>query len=218
MSQKSVIRTSSARIPTKYGEFTLTYFSNTEDEKAHLAFSMGDLEHSENVLVRVHSECFTGDVLGSQRCDCGEQLNHALQMISNENCGVLVYMRQEGRGIGLLKKIESYNLQDAGHDTVDANLMLGHLPDERDYTLAARILEDLRIKSIRLLTNNPNKVDSLISEGIQVNERVALEETVRKENSRYLHTKAERMNHILSLKKSSHPIPTSARNESQPKD
>jgi 3,4-dihydroxy 2-butanone 4-phosphate synthase / GTP cyclohydrolase II len=218
MPKKSVIRTTSARIPTEYGEFHLCYYTNTEDEKAHLALFMGEIAGGENILVRVHSECFTGDVLGSQRCDCGEQLARSLEMIADAGCGILVYMRQEGRGIGLLKKIEAYNLQDAGHDTVDANLLLGHLADERDYTLAARILEDLGIKSIRLMTNNPTKIDALIKEGILVNERVELETTVTPENARYLHTKAKRMNHMLSLKKSSNVIPISDQHEPQPTD
>ena len=218
MSQQSVIRTSSARIPTVYGEFHLCYFTNTEDDKAHLAFYMGDLQNRDNVLVRVHSECFTGDVLGSQRCDCGEQLDRSMQKIAEEGLGVLVYMRQEGRGIGLLKKIEAYNLQDAGHDTVDANILLGHLADERDYTLAARILEDLGVKSIRLMTNNPTKIDALVSEGIKVTERIELETTVNPENSRYLQTKAKRMNHMLRLNNKSKVVPVSDQHEPQPTD
>ena len=218
MLQKTVIRTSSARIPTKYGEFQLSYYTNTEDDKAHLALRMGDFELGENILVRVHSECFTGDVLGSQRCDCGEQLDRALQVIAEQGCGVIVYMRQEGRGIGLLKKIEAYNLQDEGHDTVDANLILGHLADEREYNLAARILEDLGIKSIRLMTNNPTKIDALESEGIKVNERVELVSTVNPENARYLQTKAERMNHILSVNQGSNVVSISEKHEPQPTD
>ena len=218
MSQKTVIRSSSARIPTEYGEFHLCYYTNTEDEKAHLAFFMGDVKKGNDILVRVHSECFTGDVLGSLRCDCGEQLERSMEKISEEGCGIVIYMRQEGRGIGLLKKIEAYNLQDAGHDTVDANLMLGHLADERDYTLAARILEDLGVKSIRLMTNNPSKIDSLISEGIKVNERIELESTITPENARYLTTKAERMNHMLSIKNTKSVLSISDLHEPQPTD
>ena len=218
MTKESVIRTSAARIPTEYGEFQLCYYTNTEDEKAHLAFYMGDMKQGEDVLVRIHSECFTGDVLGSKRCDCGEQLNLALSMIAIEGRGVLVYMRQEGRGIGLLKKIEAYNLQDAGHDTVDANLLLGHQADERDYTLAARILEELGIKSVRLMTNNPSKISSLESEGIGVKERIELKSTVTPDNVRYLLTKAERMNHMLSLENSSSVMASGDQYEPQPTD
>lgn len=218
MNKKTVIRTSSTRIPTEFGEFQLCYYTNTEDDKAHLAFYMGDLSQSESVLVRVHSECFTGDVLSSQRCDCGDQLNLSLKKISEEGCGVLVYMRQEGRGIGLLKKIEAYNLQDAGYDTVDANLMLGHLADEREYTLAARILDDLGVNSIRLMTNNPTKIDALEKEGINIIERVELETTINSENAKYLRTKVEKMNHKLSVSPTPPVITSNDQHESQPTD
>ena len=197
MSTLSVTRAVSARIPTEYGEFELVYYSNTHDDKEHLAFHMGDLNGGENVLVRLHSECLTGDIFGSLRCDCGEQLDRSLQLIAEEGQGVLVYLRQEGRGIGLLQKIHAYNLQDAGHDTVDANLLLGHQADERDYTVAVRILEDLGIKSVRLITNNPLKISSLEDAGIKVNDRVELDNFVNPENSQYLLTKAQRMNHLL---------------------
>ncbi|MEX0964018.1 MAG: GTP cyclohydrolase II [Pseudohongiellaceae bacterium] len=200
MSKLTVTRAVSARIPTEYGDFELVYYSNTVDDKAHLAFHMGDLGAGENILVRLHSECLTGDVFGSRRCDCGEQLDRSMQLIAEEGQGIVVYLRQEGRGIGLLQKIHAYNLQDAGHDTVDANLLLGHQADERDYTIAVRILEDLGVKSVRLITNNPLKIDSLEDAGIKVNDRVALENFVNPENSRYLLTKAERMNHLLGLK------------------
>lgn len=199
MSNKSVILTTSARIPTEYGDFQLCAYTNSEDDKDHLALYLGDVENAENVLTRVHSECFTGDVLGSLRCDCGEQLDFAMQKIAKQGCGVIVYMRQEGRGIGLSKKIEAYNLQDKGHDTVDANILLGHQADEREYSLAALILKDLKVKSIRLLTNNPAKIEALEVEGIVVNERVQVEGTVHPENAQYLMTKAKRMNHILSI-------------------
>jgi GTP cyclohydrolase II len=200
MLRKTVRRTTSARIPTKYGEFQLCYYTNSEDDREHLAFCLGEIDQGEDILVRVHSECFTAEVLGSTRCDCGEQLDRALQMISIEGRGALIYMRQEGRGIGLMKKIESYNLQDAGYDTVDANLMLGHLAYEREYALAARILEDLGIRSIRLITNNPSKIKELSGEGIIISERIGFESTVTPENKRYLQTKVERMGHVLSLK------------------
>jgi len=213
MLRKTVRRTTSARIPTEYGEFQLCCYTNSEDAKEHLAFYLGEIDQGEDILVRVHSECFTGEVLGSTRCDCAEQLDRALQMISKEGRGAVIYMRQEGRGIGLMKKIESYNLQDAGYDTVDANLMLGHLADEREYALAARILEDLGIRSIRLITNNPSKIEGLSGEGIHISERIGFESTVTPENIRYLQTKVERMSHELNLKN----IKTvTARNEPQP--
>jgi GTP cyclohydrolase II len=200
MPNLSVNRAGSTRIPTKHGEFQLAFYSNSIDTKEHLAFYMGDLSGGENILVRMHSECFTGDVLGSLRCDCGEQLDRSLRMIAEHGQGVVVYLRQEGRGIGLLQKIHAYNLQDAGHDTVDANLILGHQADERDYTVAVRILENFDVKSVRLITNNPIKIRALELAGIKVNERVELDDFANPENSRYLLTKAERMNHMLPLK------------------
>ena len=141
------------RIPTKHGEFILHYYSNSLDEKEHVAFVKGDVTNKDNVPVRIHSECFTGDVLGSRRCDCGEQLDMALDIINQAGLGVLIYLRQEGRGIGLLKKLQAYNLQDQGLDTVDANIKLGHLADERQYDIAALILNSLNIHSIALITN-----------------------------------------------------------------
>jgi GTP cyclohydrolase II len=199
MPTPTVTRVTSARIPTDFGEFQLGYYNNTIDDKAHLAFYMGDDLAGDDVLVRVHSECLTGDIFGSRRCDCGEQLDRALQLIAEEGRGVLVYLRQEGRGIGLLQKIHAYNLQDAGHDTVDANLMLGHGADERSYALASCILKDLSIASVRLITNNPDKISALEADGIKVNDRVDLPCTVHPENSQYLKTKAERFNHLLRL-------------------
>lgn len=189
----------SARIPTDMGEFNLILFKNNRDEKEHLAYILGEVEGEENVLVRVHSECFTGDVLGSQRCDCGEQLHKSLEMIAEEKLGILVYMRQEGRGIGLLEKLRAYNLQDEGYDTVDANLILGHQPDSRGYSVTAAIIKDLGIKSIRLLTNNPMKIDDLKHLGIEMTERVQLKPTLNPNNERYIRTKVDRMNHLLDL-------------------
>ena len=188
-----------SRIPTSLGDFQLCLYTEGEDENEHFALIMGNVRGKSNVLVRVHSECFTGEVLGSNRCDCREQLNLAMQNIAEEGAGVLIYLRQEGRGIGLPDKLRAYNLQDQGYDTVDANLLLGHQADERDYTPAARILEDLQIRSIRLLTNNPRKVESLRELGVRVKQRLPLHPTVNESNFRYLLTKALRMNHALNV-------------------
>ena len=184
-------------IPTKHGEFILHYFSNTIDDKEHVALVKGDVVNKEHVPVRIHSECFTGDVLGSRRCDCGEQLDMALQLIDQAGVGVLIYLRQEGRGIGLLKKLQAYNLQDQGMDTVDANIHLGHLADEREYSVAALILENLKINSIELLTNNPDKIDGLIKLGINVAGRIPVESVANDDNVGYLKTKAKKMAHLL---------------------
>jgi 3,4-dihydroxy 2-butanone 4-phosphate synthase/GTP cyclohydrolase II len=188
-----------ARIPTRDGEFFLNLYTNNWDEKDHLALVYGDVDGRSDVLVRVHSECFTGDVLGSQRCDCGEQLEAAMKMIAVAGEGVLIYLRQEGRGIGLLDKLRAYNLQDQGYDTVEANLALGHEADERDYTIAALILADLGVESVCLLTNNPLKIENLSKLGVPVTRRVPLEATPNAENAGYLFTKVIRMNHLLNL-------------------
>ena len=200
MSKLTVTRKVRTRIPTDYGDFQLCYYSNTQDKKEHLALFMGELSNTEPVLARIHSECFTGDVLGSRRCDCGEQLDKSLSVISQAGSGVLVYLRQEGRGIGLLEKLRAYNLQDGGLDTVDANLELGHEADARDYSLAALILSDLGVKSVQLITNNPGKIEALENSGIEVTERVSLDIAANPDNLSYLRTKAQRMNHILKIK------------------
>ncbi len=199
MSKLTVKRMVSTRIPTEEGEFQLLLYSNNHDQKEHLALVMGDILGKNDVLVRLHSECFTGDVLGSRRCDCGEQLHHAMQLIAKAGAGAVIYLRQEGRGIGLLDKLRAYNLQDKGFDTVDANLLLGHQADERDYTIAARILEDLGVKSISLLTNNPDKIEHLSDLGVRIKERVKLEPVIYADNFNYLLTKVQRMNHLLNL-------------------
>ena len=206
MFNPTVTRMTSARIPTAYGDFQLCYYTNTLDAKEHLAFCKGVVSEKDDVLLRIHSECFTGDVLGSMRCDCGEQLDNSLRLIAERGAGVMIYLRQEGRGIGLLQKLRAYNLQDQGYDTVDANLLLGHGADERNYSLAARILEDLGVKSVQLMTNNPLKISALAAEGIIVNERVPLEALVNADNASYLHTKARRMDHLLQLKPVSYPV------------
>jgi len=199
METVSVQRLTSARIPTGDGEFSLSLYENTQDDKDHLALVCGDVRNEENVLVRVHSECFTGDVLGSLRCDCGEQLDTSMRRIAEEGQGIILYLRQEGRGIGLLSKLRAYNLQDEGYDTVEANRMLGHGADERDYAIAATILEDLDVSSVRLLTNNPEKIESLDEYGIDIVQRVPLEPHVNRHNAEYLQTKVQRMRHILNL-------------------
>lgn len=188
-----------ARLPTDSGEFQLYLYHSDQDDKEHLALALGDVAGKEGTLVRVHSECFTGDVLGSRRCDCGEQLHNAMLAIAAAGEGVLIYLRQEGRGIGLLNKLRAYNLQDQGYDTIDANLLLGHQADERDYSVAAGILRDLKIPSVRLLTNNPDKIAHLEALGIPVSERVGVEGTVYPDNAGYLFTKVRRMNHLLNL-------------------
>ena len=199
METLSVRRLTSTRIPTVDGEFTLALYENDQDDKDHLALLYGDVEGESDVLVRIHSECFTGDVLGSLRCDCGEQLNASMRRIASEGAGVLLYLRQEGRGIGLLSKLKAYDLQDEGYDTVEANLMLGHSADERDYSIGASILRDLDISSIRLLTNNPEKVESLENHDIAVRERVPLPPHLNRHNTEYLQTKVQRMRHMLEL-------------------
>lgn len=199
MDTLTVRRLTSTRIPTVDGEFTLSLYENSGDDKDHLALIYGDVEGKENVLVRIHSECFTGDVLGSLRCDCGEQLNASMRRIASEGAGVLLYLRQEGRGIGLLSKLKAYDLQDEGYDTVEANRMLGHGADEREYSIGAQILRDLDLSSIRLLTNNPEKIESLEENGLSVRERVPLEPHLNRHNTQYLRTKVERMRHLLDL-------------------
>jgi 3,4-dihydroxy 2-butanone 4-phosphate synthase/GTP cyclohydrolase II len=191
-----------ARIPTHHGEFQLCIYQEGETGKEHLALVMGDPEGKEDVLVRVHSECFTGEVLGSLRCDCGEQLQRAMAMIAESGEGAIIYLRQEGRGIGLEEKLRAYNLQDQGYDTVEANLALGHQADERDYTSAARILENLGIRSIALITNNPGKIEALDSMGMKICRRIPLSPTINPENLHYLSTKAERMRHLLDTSSS----------------
>lgn len=188
-----------ARLPTPAGEFELCLFHDRLDQEDHLTLRTGQVDGAEALLVRLHSECFTGDVLHSQRCDCGEQLRLALDLIAAEGSGVLLYLRQEGRGIGLRDKLRAYNLQDEGLDTVDANLALGHQADERDYGAAARILRHLGVRSIRLLTNNPHKIDSLRALGVTVVGRLPLQIDSTRENEAYLQTKRTRMQHWLNL-------------------
>ena len=185
-----------ATLPTPYGVFRIEVVTD-EGGLEHVALTMGDLRGPDPVLVRVHSECLTGDAFGSLRCDCGPQLNAALAAVADRGWGCVLYLRQEGRGIGLHAKIQAYHLQDQGADTLDANLMLGHPADGRDYTVAATMLNSLGAGQVSLLTNNPDKVDHLRSYGIDVVERIPLVVGVGDDNRQYLKTKAERMGHQL---------------------
>lgn len=206
MTKQTVEKVTCARIPTESGEFQLCYYQSDIDDKEHLALVYGEVAGKENVLVRIHSECFTGDVLGSLRCDCGEQLQRAMQLVAAEGAGIVVYLRQEGRGIGLLDKLRAYNLQDEGYDTVEANLMLGHQADGRDYTIASLILQDLGVQSVCLLTNNPDKIEKLQALAIEVTARVALLTEIHPENAVYMQTKVERMHHLLNLGAVTSPV------------
>ena len=192
-------RFSSARIPTKLGEFTAHSYRNNFNKEENIALVLGDVADVDSPLVRVHSECLTGDLMGSLRCDCGSQFQTSLEMIGEEGVGIFIYLRgHEGRGIGLGKKLRAYNLQDQGLDTVDANLEQGLPVDSRDYYFAAKILQDLGVTKIRLLTNNPKKKSELEDEGIDIVLRVPLETAPTEENKRYLETKKTRLGHILN--------------------
>lgn len=184
-------------LPTEFGEFRTVVFRDEEDQKEHLALIYGQVEQQENVLIRMHSECFTGEVLHSLKCDCREQLHAGLTAIADSGCGILIYLRQEGRGIGLGNKIRAYALQEQGYDTVDANRMLGFGDDHRTYEVAFQILEHFKIGSVRLLTNNPNKLESLEASGIPVTERVPLLCPPNPHSAGYFKTKQERMGHMF---------------------
>jgi 3,4-dihydroxy 2-butanone 4-phosphate synthase/GTP cyclohydrolase II len=195
--EKLVVREISVRMPTVYGEFAATLFRETLTGKQHVALVKGDVDGAEDVLVRVHSECLTGDVFHSLRCDCGDQLDSALQLIGSEPRGVLLYMAQEGRGIGLLNKLRAYELQEAGLDTVDANLALGFAADEREWGIGNQILAELGLTTIRLLTNNPKKVSGLAAYGLKVTQQVPIEVPPNDENRRYLAAKRDKLGHRL---------------------
>jgi 3,4-dihydroxy 2-butanone 4-phosphate synthase/GTP cyclohydrolase II len=196
--ERLIERVAEARLPTKYGEFTAVAYQSAVDAGEHIALTIGKWERDQPVLVRIHSECLTGDVLGSLRCDCGDQIDMALKILGQEGAGVFLYMRQEGRGIGLHNKIKAYSLQDGGLDTVDANRSLGFEPDLRHYGIGAQIIRDLGISKLRLLTNNPRKVVGLSGFDLEIVERVPVEATVNDENRGYLQTKRARMGHIIS--------------------
>lgn len=188
-----------AELPSRFGEFQVVAFYNNRDGKEHAAFVHGDVTDAENVPVRMHSECLTGDAIGSLRCDCRDQLETALRTIGQMENGILLYLRQEGRGIGLINKIRAYGLQDYGYDTVEANLALGFRDDERDYSIAAHMLHSLKVKSVRLMTNNPKKIDALISYGIKLGERIPVIIPPNPYNEFYLRTKAQKSGHLMSV-------------------
>jgi 3,4-dihydroxy 2-butanone 4-phosphate synthase / GTP cyclohydrolase II len=193
-----VKRVATAQMPTGYGgDFTAIAYSNIVDDNIHVVLVKGSISAKDNVLVRVHSECLTGDVFGSRRCDCGDQLHHAMEMIGKEGKGIILYMRQEGRGIGLPNKLQAYELQDKGLDTVEANLQLGFKPDLRDYGIGAQILVDLGVKNMRLITNNPKKIIGLEGYHLNVTERVSIETKPNDKNLKYLKTKKKKMGHLL---------------------
>lgn len=203
--EKLVKRISEAKLPTRYGEFNIILYQDCSKGDEHIALVMGNVSDGKPVLVRVHSECFTGDVLGSLRCDCGEQLHKAMEIISKEGRGVLLYLKQEGRGIGLKHKLRAYKLQDEGLDTVEANVKLGFKPDLRDYGIGAQILVDLGVKKMQLITNNPRKIVGLQGYGLEVVERVPIEIPPNPLNEKYLLTKRDKMGHLILIdKKESH--------------
>lgn len=198
MSEELVVRhVATANLPTKYGHFTIWAFENNRDGKEHVAIVKGDVQGKEHVLTRIHSECLTGDVFGSLKCDCGEQLERALEHINEVGEGIILYMRQEGRGIGLTNKIRAYSLQDQGMDTVEANLHLGFDDDLREYEVAAEMLHILGVESIDLLTNNPSKIRGLQENGIEVTQRKPIRILANPFNTHYLAIKKQKSGHIL---------------------
>lgn len=196
--EQLIERVASVKLPTSFGEFQMIGYTNQLNDKEHLAIVKGNLQKEEAPLVRIHSECLTGDIFHSKRCDCGPQLHKSLEMIEEEGTGIILYMRQEGRGIGLLNKLKAYELQEHGYDTVEANIHLGFPAEMRDYGLSAQMLRDLGITKIRLMTNNPAKIEGLEKYGIEIVERVPVEISPEPENQKYLETKKNKMRHILA--------------------
>jgi|TARA_B100000073_G_scaffold104275_1_gene83518 3,4-dihydroxy 2-butanone 4-phosphate synthase/GTP cyclohydrolase II len=194
-----VEKVEAVRFPTEYGEFLLHLYQDKFEDKQHIALTYGKLSTNEPVLIRVHSECVTGDIFSSSRCDCGKQLEYAMKTIVENGSGVIVYLKQEGRGIGLKHKIKAYKLQDEGLDTVEANQELGFPPDMRDYGTGAQILKDLKISKLRVMTNNPKKLVGLEGHGLKIEERVKINVSLNKENEKYLKTKAKKLGHIIEL-------------------
>ena len=187
-----------ASLPSRFGDFQIVAFANDQDNKEHIALVHGDVNGQEDVPIRLHSECLTGDVMGSLRCDCRDQLEGSLKSIGKMKFGVVLYLRQEGRGIGLINKLKAYQLQDVGYDTVEANKILGFQDDERDYDIAAHMLKSLEIKSIKLMTNNPRKINDLKSHGVNITGRIPIEIKPNKFNKKYLETKRNKSGHLLS--------------------
>jgi 3,4-dihydroxy 2-butanone 4-phosphate synthase/GTP cyclohydrolase II len=196
-----VSRSAQTKVPTRHGIFNCCGYENIINSDVHVAFSIGEIDNGEPVLARIHSQCLTGDVFGSQRCDCGDQLDYAMEKIAEEGRGVIVYLAQEGRGIGLINKLKAYGLQDEGADTVQANQKLGFKADLRDYGMGAQILRDLGVSKLKLLTNNPRKIVGLDGYGLEITERVPIVCEPREGNLRYLNAKQHKLGHMLDIKK-----------------